>query len=82
MAAVRLRAVPQRRPVMPAPTLPRQGKLMTPTAEPALRPHGLTLCWSPKPDAPARCCTHQMGHEGDHYHEYSDVTWPQDPTAT
>lgn len=37
---------------------------------------GLALCWSPKPDTPARCCTLPPGHEGDHRHEYSGATWP------
>ncbi|MFP1626932.1 hypothetical protein ACLB9X_17540 [Streptomyces sp. 5K101] len=46
----------------------------------AMRPVGLPLCWSPKPDAPVRCCTPPPGHAGDHFHEYSGATWRQGPT--
>lgn len=42
------------------------------------RPTRLSLCWMPKPDAPARCCTlEDSDHEGDHYHEYSGASWPR-----
>ncbi|MFF8843151.1 hypothetical protein ACF08N_10510 [Streptomyces sp. NPDC015127] len=41
-------------------------------------PVGLALCWSPKPDAPVRCCTLPPDHAGDHFHEYSGASWPQE----
>jgi hypothetical protein len=43
-----------------------------------VRPAGLALCWEPKPDAPARCCTRAPGHDGNHHHEYSGATWPSE----
>ena len=33
-------------------------------------------CWESFPSAPARNCTHPPGHEGDHHHEYTGVSWP------
>jgi hypothetical protein len=42
------------------------------------RPVGLSICWEPKPDTPARCCTiKDPHHPGDHEHEYSGATWPR-----
>ncbi|WP_166802802.1 hypothetical protein [Streptomyces sp. ICN441] len=36
-------------------------------------------CWEPYEGAPAKNCTESPGHDGDHQHEYSGLSWPTEP---
>ncbi|MGW8953038.1 hypothetical protein [Streptomyces sp. NPDC055709] len=36
-------------------------------------------CWEPYTEAPAKNCTLPPGHDGQHEHEYTGLSWPAEP---
>ncbi|MFC5801456.1 hypothetical protein [Streptomyces formicae] len=36
-------------------------------------------CWEPYTGAPAKNCTRLPGHDGDHVHEYTGLSWSAEP---